>query len=152
MHIASYTSPICMSNVDLLVVQQSVSCSPFTSRNIHPEANLLTLAARMKWIEDCQTYWSHVLICFCSAGQPEERRCSVVWWFNSRYFCIFCQVTAGWPDCGCDGCCWHVASPDDSLSMGAGDFFLITGCRAFLSGARQEPCWFPDRMLSIAPL
>ena len=28
---------------------------------------------------------------------------------------------------------------------------LITRCRVFLSGAGQEPCWFPDRMLSIAP-
>ncbi len=34
-------------------------------------------------------------------SQPEERSCSTVWWYSSGYFCITCQMAAGWT-----GCCW----------------------------------------------
>ena len=37
-------------------------------------------------------------------SQPEERNCSVVWWFSSGYLCIFCGMAVGWTDCG--GCCF----------------------------------------------
>ena len=37
-------------------------------------------------------------------SQPEERSCSAVWWHGSWYFCIFCQMAAGWTDCGRGGC------------------------------------------------
>ncbi len=33
--------------------------------------------------------------------QPEERSCSVFWWYGSRYFSINCQTAAEWT-----GCCW----------------------------------------------
>ncbi len=37
----------------------------------------------------------------CKISQPEERTCSVVWWYNSGYFSIACQMAAGQT-----GCCW----------------------------------------------
>lgn len=46
--------------------------------------------------------------CNCGA-QPEERSCSVVGWFSSRYFCFCCQTAARWAGCDCGGCCLFTA-------------------------------------------
>ena len=33
------------------------------------------------------------------ASQPSGGwSCSVVWWYSSEYFCIFCQMAAGWTE------------------------------------------------------
>ncbi len=99
--------------------------------------------------------------------QPENRSCSVVWWYDSRYFCITCQAEAGWTRCCWVGYCHFVsfgldagASPHQChlCSVQVPMMFwtvLITCCRALLSWAVRKPCqfvMFPVRMLSIAPL
>ena len=38
-------------------------------------------------------------------SQPEESQFSIVNWYSSGYFCIFCQTAAGSTDCGLGGCC-----------------------------------------------
>ena len=38
--------------------------------------------------------------CWGRVSYPEDRSCSVVRWYYSRYSCIFIQTAAGWTDCG----------------------------------------------------
>ena len=40
-----------------------------------------------------------------------EQRWSVVRWYGSGYFCIFCQVADGWTHCGWGGCNPPLDSP-----------------------------------------
>ncbi len=42
-------------------------------------------------------------------SQPEERSYSGVWWYGSGYFCITCQMAAGWTGCGWGGYCLLVS-------------------------------------------
>lgn len=49
---------------------------------------------------------------FCMSlrvSQHEELSCSVVCWYGSGYFYIFCQKVAGWRDCGWNEC-WRFVS------------------------------------------
>lgn len=42
----------------------------------------------------------------------------VVWWYGSRYFCIFCHTAAGLTDCGWGTCCLlvHFLNPCRNLT------------------------------------
>ena len=45
------------------------------------------------------------------ASQPSGGwSCSVVRWYGSRYFYIFCPMAAGWTDGGGGGCCFIVST------------------------------------------
>ena len=131
--------------------------SCYMSRNIHPEANLLTPTARMKWIKDRQMYWSHIFW-YVSAQWDNLRNNAAL---QSGGFTAGTSVSfVRWQQV--DQTVAATAAVDTSLHLMPlilcrwvpvmFSAVSITHYRAFLSGVRQEPCWFPDRMLSIALL
>ena len=88
--------------------------------------------------------------------------CPVVWWYDSRYFCIFCQMAAGWTDCGWVGVVFsYLWALYRHLSLLI-SLMLCRWCQwcshPLLSLpvlGHDEPCqfvMFPVRMLSIAPV
>ena len=92
-------------------------------------------------------------------SQPGEWSCSVVWWYGGRYFCICCQMAAGWTDCGMwvlsfsislHWCHWCSVDGGSNVLV-----VLISHWRTFLSWGMYKLCifvMFPIRMLFIAPL
>ena len=74
-------------------------------------------------------------------SQSEKWRCCVVWWYSSRYFCICCQMAAGWTDCVLSfsifGFCDIYIYQYHCHVMNTGMFWvvLITSHKAFLSWA-----------------
>lgn len=42
-------------------------------------------------------------------SHPKGKSWFIVWWYNSGYYCIFCQMAAGWTHCGWVRCCLLVS-------------------------------------------
>lgn len=81
----------------LYYVQQlfaNIGCSPFGVGQV-AHSHFITSKIRavtLNWNSNVAGRKRMYLV----VSQPEERSCSEVWWYDSRYFCISGQTAVGW--------------------------------------------------------
>ncbi len=122
------------------VAQWNASCSPFIRHT------------QKKKFTDYREYIYGMRRMGWGVLQPEERSCFIVWWYDSRYFCITCQMAAGWTASGWGGYCLLISfglcagtSPHLTLMLSRWVpvmfWMVLTTCwRALLFWVMHKPC------------
>ena len=97
--------------VSYLSTAKTTRCCPVLTFMMWPE-----WGSRQTWTAHHKSesvFWGYISVVkqvkeknvTISEEQNEERSHSIVWWYGSGYFGIFCQVTARWTNYGWGGCC-----------------------------------------------